>query len=172
MALASASAFPSICLAAISLLDSAFALFSLTTISTSQYVRSNSPSSHVLLFARVIRLLSPPLLLLLPAANSTPQHTHSSFSLFSCSHPQPYLLTVCVLQLTPFHLPTLAPRSCLIPSNALPAALASAALVLPTTSFLLHQISPWLHSTPPPSLTSFLRQLARSSIPIHPACTP
>ena len=49
MALASASAVPSICLAVFSLLDSAFALFSLTTISTSQYVRSNSPSLPILL---------------------------------------------------------------------------------------------------------------------------
>jgi hypothetical protein len=46
MALASASPFPSICLAALSLLDSAFALFLLTTISTSQYVHSNCSSSY------------------------------------------------------------------------------------------------------------------------------
>ena len=43
------------------------------------------------------------------------------------------LLTVYALKLTPFHFPTPAPRCCPVPSHALSAALALAALVLPIT---------------------------------------
>ena len=80
MALAACICFrlPSILLAALSLRDSAFALLSLMTMSTSQYVRFNPSSSCTLPSTRVIRLALPPLTCLCPQPKSTPQHTHSS----------------------------------------------------------------------------------------------
>ena len=84
--------------------------------------------------AYALQLRSPYLLVFLPSHFLNPEPLHpicfpSSLAL-TRNHS---LLAVYVLKLTPFHFPTPVPRSCPVPSHALPAALALASRVLPTT---------------------------------------